>query len=319
MRPITFNGYVYGYNSPPNFSDPSGYDPVWCAAEPYETSPGDCYPYSLIEFGGASGENWNVSEKWQINRAAAHIARRLAETYNEYMFSLPPELSGHLGGLMYLFDCGQDNHPLTPPEAFLAYYGQKVLFYKRGVVNNPLAIGFYATTPTGRAGVNVFLYPENKDLYLADPPKYDATKLTYHINWPNVGYQWATHELGHYFEARANDIMGYGHVRNTLGKDSAIPRRGADNNVKSYGFAGTRYGWQQGHVYFLDDGKPDVFTNTGEEFADMFLGWNYNRWEVDPIDDSSLSVLGQARSNFMERHMAPWIALVINRERQNTQ
>jgi hypothetical protein len=102
-------------------------------------------------------------------------------------------------------------------------------------------------------------------------------------------------------------------VRNTLGtyadedlpSDIRIPRRGLDNNKKSYGFAGPRYGWQQ---------SPEA--TTGEEFADMFLGWNYNRWEMKGDD---ISQLGQARSNFMNRYMAAWIALVINRERQNTQ
>jgi hypothetical protein len=53
-----------------------------------------------------------------------------------------------------------------------------------------------------------------------------------------------------------------------------------------------------------------------EEFADMFLGWNYNQWEPGP---DGLSRLGQARSNFMDRYTASWIALVINREKRNTQ
>ena len=99
--------------------------------------------------------------------------------------------------------------------------------------------------------------------------------------------------------------MGDNYVRNQLGKDPDIPRRGLNNHEESYGFAGTRWGWQQ---------SPEA--TTGEEFADMFLGWNYNEWENDP--DSRHYVVGQARSNFMNRHTAFWIALVINRERQKT-
>ena len=88
------------------------------------------------------------------------------------------------------------------------------------------------------------------------------------------------------------------------GADTIIPRRGLDNDVNSYGFAGLLYGWQQ---------SPEA--TTGEEFADMFLGWNYNQWAKK--DDEDYYDDGQARANFMDRHMAPLIALVINQERQN--
>lgn len=91
-----------------------------------------------------------------------------------------------------------------------------------------------------------------------------------------------------------------------LGKDTSILRRGADNDVRTYGFADTRWGWQQ----------SQEANRTGEEFADMFLGWNYNQW--DPITDEDFYI-GQARANFMNRYMPSWIAMVINRERQNTQ
>jgi hypothetical protein len=80
-------------------------------------------------------------------------------------------------------------------------------------------------------------------------------------------------------------------------------RRGLDNDVNSYGFAGILYGWQQ---------SPE--NTTGEEFADMFLGWTYNEWAPE-TDDFYLQ--GQARAAFMDRHMARWIALVINREKNS--
>ena len=89
-----------------------------------------------------------------------------------------------------------------------------------------------------------------------------------------------------------------------LGADTTISRRGLDNDDYSYGFAGRLYGWQQ---------SPEA--TTGEEFADMFLGWNYNQWA--PSIDRGFYTVGQARANFMDRHMAPLIALVINQERQN--
>lgn len=204
------------------------------------------------------------------------------------MYDISVVLPEYLYDLYYGFNCGSSALPLTTREAFIYFYGKPALFYKTGTVNEdaPTAYGKYGTTPAGSVGINVYSVAR--------------------IDSPNTGYRWATHELGHYFEARVNGIMGTYYARNTLGRDTTIPRRGTDNDVNSYGFAGTRYGWQQ---------SPE--TTTGEEFADMFLGWNYNRWEMEE-DGSGLTDLGQARSNFMDRYMASWIALVINRERQKT-
>lgn len=188
----------------------------------------------------------------------------------------------------FRFICGENGRPLTSREAFLYFYGGRVLFYKTGTANGTAYGKYeYIGAPVNRSGIKV----------------YTAANITS----PNTGYRWATHEMGHFFEARVNDIRGWGHVRNTLENTDNIPRRGTDNNVNTYGFAGTRYGWQQ---------SPEA--TAAEEFADMFLGWNYNRWEMDPVNGDDLSVLGQARSDFMSRYMASWIALVINRERQKT-
>ncbi|HIP69823.1 MAG TPA: hypothetical protein EYH05_00325 [Anaerolineae bacterium] len=183
----------------------------------------------------------------------------------------------------YLFGCGSDKTPLTSREAFLYFYGSPVPFYKTGTKNGT-AYGKYDRigAPVNRAGIKVY--------------------TAANISSPTAGYRWATHELGHFFEARVNGIMGNSYVRNKLGDDADITRRGLDNDERSYDFAGTRYGWQQSPA-----------ATTGEEFADMFLGWNYNQWETE---GNGLSQLGQARADFMGRYMASWIALVINKERQ---
>lgn len=193
----------------------------------------------------------------------------------------------------FRFICGENGRPLTSREAFLYFYGGRVLFYKTGTANGTAYGKYeYIGAPVNRSGIKV----------------YTAANITS----PNTGYRWATHEMGHYFEARVNDIRGWGHVRNQLEEYSTldendpayIPRRGTDNNERSYGFADVRYGWQQ---------SPEA--TAAEEFADMFLGWNYNRWA--PSTDRDYLV-GQARANFMDSHMASWIALVINRERRKT-
>jgi RHS repeat-associated protein len=95
MRPITQHGYVYGHNSPPNFNDPSGL----CVPEGDngECLRPDAYGLidGLIDFQGVSGQTWSSAEKYEVNKAARQIGKRLAETYNEYMhgFKLSPYLS----------------------------------------------------------------------------------------------------------------------------------------------------------------------------------------------------------------------------------
>jgi hypothetical protein len=81
---------------------------------------------------------------------------------------------------------------------------------------------------------------------------------------------------------------------------------GDDDDERNYGFAGEFAGWQQSQQ-----------ATVGEEFADMFIGWNYNKWEANPSDQDYR--LGQARATFMESHMKWWITAVINRNKKNAQ
>lgn len=43
---------------------------------------------------------------------------------------------------------------------------------------------------------------------------------------------------------------------------------------------------------------------SGEEFADMGIGWTYGQWQSDNM---GLTVAGQARADFMSQHMSGWI------------
>jgi hypothetical protein len=301
--PGSQNGYSYANNNPINFTDPSGRDAIWCTAE-YGVSSPACSSSSLIEFDSVSGQHWSTAEKMQVEMAAKHIGQRLAATYNEYMygFKLSPYLQANM---YYQYYCGPDEHPLTPSEAFLYFYGGRVLFYKTGTQFRGAWGRYTAEDPMPRTGIAVYT---------------DADILS-----GIGGYRWATHEMGHYFEARVNGILGNSTVRMALdrtndqfhiplrgGEDDEIERFGtADIENISYGFADTGYGWQQSNYV----SKVDL-DSRGEEFADMFLGWNYNRWA--PITDLTYYDVGQARSDFMDHHMARWIALVINHEKDKT-
>jgi RHS repeat-associated protein len=91
-----------------------------------------------------------------------------------------------------------------------------------------------------------------------------------------------THEMGHAFDV-ARGVDSTGVVPNDLLRpvngDGVI---GTDANGANYGYAGPHYQWQFGR---------DANNRAGEEFADMFVGWVYNRWES--------SDLGTRRQEFM--------------------
>lgn len=165
---------------------------------------------------------------------------------------------------------------MTPHEAFFATYGGQVTFYKDDVACAEDCFGQYDWIgEEGTAGIRVY--------------------TNANITWEGAGHRWAVHEMGHFFEARVNGYLGNNHIRNRLGNHDAITRRGVDNDVRLYGFADFRYGWQQ---------SPQA--TTGEEFADMFLGWTYNRWET-----RNGVVVGQGvqRSAFMEMNMSLWVTV----------
>lgn len=104
------------------------------------------------------------------------------------------------------------------------------------------------------------------------------------------------HELGHAFEDALEDITGTKLPRYALAvkqaRDWQFPDRKIDDQKDyvpnlNYGFAGPRWNWQQS-----DD------ASAAEEFADMFLGWVYGRWEN--------SVDGRLRADFMNVYMPVW-------------
>ena len=108
----------------------------------------------------------------------------------------------------------------------------------------------------------------------------------------------AAHELGHLFAQRSGR-QPYTDLRAEWDANPDFPRRDP-NNIESRGYAGLYFGWQQ---------TRDRTEN--EEFADMFLGWAYNRWEEMDPSTGELTDAGIARSNWMNTHMAEWIILAV--------
>jgi hypothetical protein len=62
-------------------------------------------------------------------------------------------------------------------------------------------------------------------------------------------------------------------------------------------YATKRTGWQ----WRLTDNKNDP----GDIFADQFIGWVYDKWEIDA--EGRMTELGRLRSDFMDKYMTQWI------------
>jgi RHS repeat-associated protein len=115
------------------------------------------------------------------------------------------------------------------------------------------------------------------------------------------------HELGHVF----NNLLGGLPVEavkaawnQTKGLECYYnenwPKRFDNSYSPYYGFASV-YNNRTWQMDFVNSG--DNIAN--EEFADMFLGWVFNRWEVN--DFGNLTDAGKIRSEWMNQWMTAWI------------
>ena len=95
-----------------------------------------------------------------------------------------------------------------------------------------------------------------------------------------------THEIGHAFDAARGIDAGSVVPTDLLRPINSDGIVGTDSNGGNYGYFGSHYRWQFGR---------DPNNRAGEEFADMFVGWVYNRWER--------SDLGIRRQEFMSALM----------------
>jgi len=99
------------------------------------------------------------------------------------------------------------------------------------------------------------------------------------------------HELGHAF----NQSRNWRPVNALAAEWKTNPKFPRRSDEKS-GFAGPAYGWQQSRV-----------TSASEEFADMFIGWTYNTWQMD-ASTGGPAAAGRARSEWMTTNMAEWLS-----------
>ena len=273
-NPQSFNRYSYVRNNPLKYKDPTGHYECYangiCAdiitSTWTPTRPALPASQPLISFTGGA---WSNSAEATIRQAAVALGQAMADAYN---------------GLWSMMEANFT--PLTAGQAFRSAMGGTVEFNRS---NAGCTTGCWGEA-TRRRTITVYTDAFNNN---------GQARFAGTFN----GVQWAIHEMGHLFERRVNGILGWDHIRDTLGRHRDFENllsRGADNNENSYGFAGTLFGWQQ---------SPE--TTTGEIFADMVIGWTYGQWESR---DGNLTASGAARAQFMNSHMPGWISLVVDQQ-----
>ncbi len=233
--PQSFNRYSYVLNSPLNFQDPTGHNPI-CSSDGLICS--DTDSRQLINFEVADGvdEIWTLHEILAVMEGAINV----------------------------------DNAFKARGSSFLEVYSGSVTFEKTG---QSCASGCYGEAQ-GSNLIHVFdnIYDGNGNSSIPDERYAD---------------RWATHELAHAFESRVNgqrDPYEWGYVRGQL----------PDDIVNREGFAGPRPGWQHSSS-----------SDSGEIFADMFIGWVYGAWETNDL--GNMTTAGNAKSNFMTTNMSAFI------------
>jgi hypothetical protein len=168
---------------------------------------------------------------------------------------------------------------IDPAEAFLQVYGRPIRFVRKAV--NASGTFWGETFPPDRVEV----YRNAPHTVLADAPASVGNRP-----------QFAVHELGHAFE---NVCFAAFHAKK--GRES-IPTN-LLNRPKGF-FQIRRF--QQSPQ---NNGR-------GEIFADMFIGWVYDRWEtLDGLPDSPLRETGMARKRFMADIMIDLLEAIINHNR----
>jgi RHS repeat-associated protein len=276
VKPISYNNWLYGSDSPVVNTDPSGLcddgngdgrcDPRDCPAIP---DPNPVPDPDLITFTGQWVVGWETSE---IKRAALDVGNAMALTLNR-----DPYAQMLLGSL-------------SNKKAFLLVYGGPVEF-KLHVKSCSQYFVDWRDQKIKDIGEEAFhaIYGNEYDdaeQWTCWGYTYSSYRIYRFSNKPPNAYDtahWAIHELGHAFNSEINN-QGAWRVRHDAQWDDILKNR-------DRGFLLT-----QGHTR---PWQQSGSATESEIFADMFLGWVYNAWADDQY--------GTYRSTFMTQRMSGWL------------
>ena len=266
VRPMSYDVWLYGYANPIRYVDPAG-----------QSSEID--PYDLL-YGIRVTGNWSSENKDLVRAAVVSVAQKFARTLGVSMTGLP------------------SNNPQAL--IFMAVFG----IYKGDTLNFKWDPQCSNCRPKPCIDANLW---ENQDPDTCDCGKTGTCYClpmggyTHSSRWIDFASMWSSgydnyeerrihnviHELGHAFDNRIS-----GSPANIV-ETSPPPIKGDSWKLKEKpkGFFNASNGnmtWMQSTV-----------ASGSETFADMFLGWVFNKWE--PGD------YGDTRAEFMDEHMGSWI------------
>jgi len=161
---------------------------------------------------------------------------------------------------------------LEPADAFVKVFGRPVRFLRKASSMGPT--GFW-----GQAILRDLIWVHSNARHSSADDRIAAVS-----NRP----QFAVHELGHAFENMLLDAVGQKKGRNSL--PNSLANRTA-------GF------------FHLGRFQQSKDLGRGEIFADMFIGWVYDRWQLKNTNllDGPLTDAGTARKKFMDDIMVDLI------------
>jgi RHS repeat-associated protein len=282
-RPLSLNRWTFVEGNPLSFTDSSGHAPYGerILAEFRNEDERNTHYSSHYENENKDTLGFTSTEMDLVESALMDVARAYALTYNEYgyreranLYCLPPEIRIHFGV-----------RTTNPIAAFLTIHGGRIKFYK--YEQDDLNTVYLGETESKNV---IRIYP-NGDTNTGGEFNYG-----YVSDWQGKYKRFIVHETGHAFD---NAIGLEGRVELGLTElitDTDISNISVDQNNGFYGTQGQ--GWQRrGEVH-----KSEHL----ETFADMFIGWVYKKWEINPMT-GNWTDLGIQRSEFMNQHMPGWI------------
>ena len=278
-RPLSFNRWGYVEGNPVSFFDPTGKNPV-----------------TLEGLGIYFTGSWTSENQEYVIQAVRIVASKFALTLDLNRY--PGYYTGHDWGYVSPNSVFMDVYGLRKDRLMQFHWGGDKCHYCR-----PKSCQDFKIWTNNDSGC------EKTDTCSCEPAGgfcHYARKIEFASLWDNyTGTGGAPvqnlrkinnviHELGHAFSGRLGGNPGI-----QVSEHSTIINRETwrmnSRDSKTYGFyedantSGTRTWVQTGAV---DSGGSEVF-------ADMFIGWLYNKWEN--------SAYGTERKKFMDENMPHWI------------
>jgi RHS repeat-associated protein len=238
------------------------------------TDPAGLSPLALFRKGNPKGEDasnapeWTQLEMQAIDIATSKVANAYAKAYNEEMKKRKAICEGEPAIGYYWLP-----NKISPSTAFLAIHGGPINFWRMSLtsqeyLNNDSA-NWFAMEKDPR---NIYLFKN-----------YTESNLGGDLNRKTRLY---IHEIGHAFD----EVI---EKKRSIRASSSLESQYLNHD----GFAGDFEYW----MFHTQE-------NSIEFFADMFIGWTYQKWDETNglLTDPALK-----RSDFMNSRMPNWIVSVI--------